>query len=356
MHFPKPRPAAVARQFVATILIVTAPPLLAAQDDIPTTSGFGGTFLVGTGVFQGRSNMISSGPPLLAPISLERIPNLVDVPEAVAALGLLVGGELNYSLASSRTQFFLGAKLEDLLRLDAALGVGVRQRLPDNSILTVNAFVTPMQVRIWVDPYVENLPRESMRVGFPGFRVRWGGILGTGLALQFTDRFWRLPQELSGQWLASEGRLDAADLPLLDRRGDAWDLQASYRLPAVAKRHRFEPGLAYSRDDFDGAAMANQGGSVRLRYRYLAPTVLVDAYVGYGRRRADEVHPIYGERLTSDRFGFALGVFIPVEIRGARGWSLFSAAESLTEDVNVDFFDSRLTAFTLGIAWRSLRQ
>jgi hypothetical protein len=102
--------------------------------------------------------------------------------------------------------------------------------------------------------------------------------------------------------------------------------------------------------------MANEGGAVRLRYRYLSPGVLVDAHVGYGRRRADVVHPIYGERLTSDRIGFALGVFVPVALRGDRGWNVFGAIESLTEDVNVDFFDSRLTALTVGFAWRSGRQ
>jgi len=337
-----------------TIVLLGAAPALPAQDAIPRTSGVGGIGVFALAVYSGRTNFFASGPPLLGAITRPVITSVFAAPEQLKAPGFLAGGELNYTFANSRTQLYLGGALEDVAQFDVAIQLGVRQELPDKSILQVNGIVTPFPARLWVDPYVEGVVRDFEAANFPGFRVSWRHILGTGLELTFTDRFFVFDAEQSGQWLVDQGRLEPGDVDLLDRNGDNLSFQAAYRIRTG--RHRFEPSVTYVRDNRDGAAVANDGFGARLNYRYLNPKIALDANIAYGQRDHFAIHPIYGERISRDRVGASLTAAIPIEVLGSKKWNLWSTLEYISETANVDFFEQRITAVTLGVGWRGLRQ
>lgn len=333
-------------------IVLTSGPVL-AQDDIPKTSGFSGFVLAGPGYFNVESNLIVAGAPLLDDVGNTQIESIFDPPSAQSAPAFLLGGELNYTFAGTRTQLFFGSRLEDLLRLDIAFGLGVRQALPDESILAASLLLTPAELKFWSDPYVEGEDRVRTGLNFPGVRLRWGRILRTGLELTATARRYRHDAEKSGEWLIGEGRLDPDEQPLLDRDGDVLRLQALYRIDV--KRHRFEPAVRYVNDAHDGAALANEGYSLQLTYLYLSPKVVLDANLLYGKRKADEAHPVYGEVLDADRWGVALTAFIPVRLFKSSGWSVFAGGEVFRENANIEFFDSRISALTAGLIWRHRR-
>jgi hypothetical protein len=330
---------------------VTAP--LAAQGDVPKTSGFGGFVLFGAGYFDARSNLIATGPPLVANISDARIESIFASPTSGTSLALPLSGEVNYTFSGTRTQLFVGNQLEDILNLDVLFGLGVRQELPDKSILAASAIITPLKLEVWSDPYIEGEDRHATDVNYPGFRIRWGRILGTGLELTFTDRFRSLDEE-SGTWLVDQGRLDPAETSLLDRNGNALELRARYRLRSG--RHRFEPTVLYTRDNLHGAAMANRGGSLGLTYLYISPSIVIDVNVGYGWSRADAPHPVYDTRIETDLIGGAVSAFVPIKPFGSSGWSVWGSTEFKNKNANVDFFNSRLSAVMVGLAWRRQRQ
>jgi len=338
----------------ATLVLLGAAPALPAQDAIPRTSGVGGLGVFGLAVYSGRTNFFASGPPLLGAITRPVIASVFAEPEQLKAPGVAVGGEVNYTFANTRTQLFIASALEDVIQFDVAIQLGVRQELPDKSVLTVAGIVTPLPQKLWVDPYVEGRVRDFDRANFPGFRIRWGGILGTGLQLAFTDRFFVFDAEQSGQWLVEQGRLDPDDVDLLDRNGDNLSFQAAYRIRTGP--HRFEPSVTYGRDDRDGGAVASDGFGARLNYRYLNPKIALDANLAYGQREHDEIHPIYGERISRDRVGTSITAAVPIELLGSKQWNLWSTVEYIFESANVAFFEQRITAVTLGIGWRGLRQ
>jgi hypothetical protein len=338
----------------AALVMLGAAQALPAQDVIPQTTGFGGAGVFALAVYSGRTNFFASGPPLLGAITRPVISSIFAAPEQLKAPGIAVGGEVNYTFAKSRTQLFTLAGLEDVIQFDVAIQIGVRQELPDKSILTVNGIVTPLPPRLWVDPYVAGVPRDPAKGQFPGFRIGWRHILGTGLELTFTDRLFIFDAEQSGQWLVSQGQLAPADTVLLNRNGDNLSVRAAYRLRTG--RHRFEPSVTYERDNRDGAAMANDGFSARLNYRYLQPQIVLDANIAYGQRKHDAVHPIYGVRISRDRVGASLTAALPIEVLGSKQWNLWSTVEYIFESANADFFEQRITAVTLGVGWRGLRK
>ena len=332
---------------------LTAQPAM-AQDDIPETSGFGGFVLVGAGYFNVESNLIVTGAPLVSDVGNAQIASIFDAPTSGSSGAVPFSAELNYTFAGTRTQLFFGNRLEDMLRLDVVFGIGVRQELPDKSILAASLLVTPAELKFWSDPYVEGEDRTPTALNWPGLRLRWARILKTGLEVTATARRYRHDEENSGDWLISQGRLTPQDQPLLNRDGDILELQALYRIDV--KRHRFEPTVRYIDDNHDGAAMANSGYSLQLTYLYLSPKVVLDANVLYGNRKGDAVHPVYGEALDADRWGAALTALIPVTLFNSRAWSVFVSGEVLRVKANIDFFDTRLAELMAGLIWRAPRR
>jgi hypothetical protein len=338
----------------AALVMLGAVPALSAQDVIPQTTGFGGFGILAPGVFAGRTSFFASGPPLVGAITRPVTASVFEAPEQLKAGAILFGGELNYTFAKSRTQLFMLGALEDVFQFDVAIQLGVRQELPDKSIVTVLGIFTPFPQKLWVDPYVEGIPRSFEAAQFPGFRIGWRNILGSGLELTFTDRFFVFDSEQSGQWLVSQGRLAPEDVDLLDRNGDNLSFRAAYRLRKGP--HRFEPSVTYGRDNRDGAAMASDGFGARLNYRYLNPKVSVDANLAFAQRDHFEVHPIYDTRISRDRLGTSVTAAIPIVLLGSNRWNLWSTVEYIAENANVDFFEQRIFAWTLGVGYRNLRR
>ena len=328
---------------------------VAAQDQIPETSGFSGFFLAGFGQFDVASNLLARGTPLRDDVGHPRIASIFDAPSSNSSPGMVATGEVSYTFSSTRTQLFFGNRLEDLLRLDLVFGLGVRQEIGGAGILAVSALMTPAELQFWADPYVEGEDRQSTDMNFPGFRLRWGQIFGTGLELTITDRFYRFDEESSGDWLISQNRLDPEQQPLLDRNGDILRIQALYRVD-VKDRHRFEPAVRWVDDDHDGAAVATTGYSLQLTYLYRSRKVILDAIVAYGSREAKETNPIYRTLLETDRKTAALTAFIPVKKFKSSVLNAVVGGEIYRESTNIEFYDSSIDMIFAGVLWRHIKK
>jgi len=341
--------------WLAVALLVLAWHSVAAQDEIPETSGFSGFVLAGAGNFDVGSNLLVRGTPILDDVGDYQIDSIFDAPPSNSSLGVFASGEVNYTFSTTRTQLFFGNRLEDLLRLDLVFGLGVRQEIRGAGIVAASALMTPAELSFWSDPFVEGEERQPTDMDFPGWRLRWGEIFGTGLELTLTDRYYKFDEESSGDWLISENRLDPEDRPLLDRNGDILRFQALYRFD-VKKRHRFEPAVRWVDDDHAGAAVATTGYSLRLTYLYRSPKVVLDANVVYGSREARETNPIYGTLLEADRWAAAFTAFIPVKRFTSSVLNVTVGGEVFQEDANIEFYDSSMEMVLVGVLWRHIKK
>ena len=317
-----------------------------AQDEIPQTSGFSGYVLVIPGVFVISNSLLASGAPLLDDVGTKQIASIFAGPESNLAPALPVAGELNYTFGNSRTQLFFGNKFEDIIRLDVAFGLGVRQDIGDAGILAANFLFTPLELKFWSDPYIEGEDRVKTELNFPGFRIRWGRIFQTGLEVTATARQYRHEDERSGEWLVDQGRLNANQVPLLNRDGEFLRFKALYKIK-LKQQHRLEPAIRYTIHNHQGDAMANNQFSLLLDYFYLTKKMILDAKIIYGKRKADAIHPVYNEILEGNRYGVALAALFPVNLFNSKGWNILASAEYVNEDTNIDFFDSNLTGLML---------
>lgn len=324
-----------------------------AQLIIPDSTGFNGYLLVSGGNLNAQTNLIASGAPAIDKVSNSSAGSVTQKPTTINSASLAIGGELSYTFAKSRTQIYMGNRLEDVLRLDAVVGVGIRQELKDKSILAMSFLFTPITLKFWEDPYVEEIPRVKTELNFPGIRLRGSRLFGTGLELTASFRKYTFDDERSGEWLLSQGRLDAAELPKLDRNGNTKHLEVAYWFSS--KMHNIVPKIQYLIDDHDGEAIANQGYRVQLTYILATPKFLINTNARYGKRYFKDVHPVYDKKMEGDRFGASLTLSHRILALKSSSLNLFFNAEYYGEQLNVDFFDSQMTMISMGLLWQHLK-
>ena len=325
-----------------------------AQINIPQTSGFKGYAILLPGYINAQTNQIAEGAPAFGPTSNEQITSIFNSPASVGAPAMAVGGEINYTWAKSRTQVFLGNRLEDLLRLDVVFGAGLRQELKDSSIIAISGLFTPTILKAWSDPYIEGVDREKTSLNFPGFRVRWGRMFKTELELTATVRFYSFGEELSGEWLVSQSRLLQQDMSELDRNGIVYRIQGLYILKFG--KHQILPAFRYSIDNHNGPAVANSGYLAKVTYLYLTRRFILDINAGFAQTKANAVNPIYDQTMQANKILLGASAFIPIKKFKSSLLNIIIFSEYYREDANIDFYDSGLGMIGLGLVWRTLKQ
>ena len=351
--FKRPRKKLEGIIFFCCLTLI--PTFLNAQDEIPQTSGFSGYVLVIPGVFVVSNSLLASGAPLLDDVGSKQILSIFASPESNAAPTLPVAGEVNYTFSKSQTQLFIGNKFEDVIRLDVAYSIGIRQDIGKAGILVANFLITPLELKFWSDPYVEGEDRVKTELNFPGFRIRWGRIFDSGLELTATARQYRHEDERSGEWLVSQGRLNSNQLSLLNRDGDFLRFKLLYKIK-FGPQHRLVPAYRLTFHNHQGDAVATKQQSLLIDYIYLSPKIVFDAKLIYGKRKGDTLHPVYNDIIEGDRYGFALATIVPVKLFDSKGWNIMVSAEYVMENANIDFFDSNLLGFNAGLMWRHIKK
>ncbi len=327
---------------------------LLAQERIPDSTGFSGYVLAIPGVFIISNNLLAGGAPLLEASGTSQISSIFDSPDSNSIPALPFAGELNYTFGKSRTQLFFGNKFEDILRLDVAFRFGVRQEIGKAGILDANIIITPLELRFWSDPYVENENRIPTELNFPGFRIMWGQIFQTALDLTAIYREYKHEDERSGEWLVSRGRLNDNQLHLLNRDGNFYRFKALYKIKL--NQHRLEPAFRYTNHNHQGDAVKNDQLTFLLDYIYLHSKMMFDIKLIYGKRKSKTIHPVYNDILRGDRYGMALAVLFPIKLFKSTGWNILVSGEIVDENTNIDFYDSKLIGFNAGIMWRHTKK
>ena len=346
------RTAIIANAIVISVLLCSTGSPSTAQSRMPDSSGVSGYVLISPGVIWMDNSFIESGPPLMDPIGEYTIDDIRAHPPQNQSGVLAFAGEVNYTFGSSRTQLFFGNRLEDILRLDVSFGLGVRQELPDKSVLAASVLATPLTLKHWEDPYVEGEPRIKTKMNAPGARLRYGSAFGTGLELTLTWRAQTFETERSGAWLAAQGRINESERAQLIREGNLISAMAMYHIKLG--RHNLLPAIRFYRDDREGKAVSSTRFDGKLTYIYRSPGILVDINLVAGARDWDAVHPAYGEIVSSTRVGGAFIVVLPVARFWNGAFSVVAGAELLEENATVDFFDTSIRWLNAGISWRHL--
>ena len=343
-------PRGIRRSCGCTLLLLlwlfTAPAQAAVF--IPEKSGVSGFVNLGAGYAAVESSFMAKT--LLGSVDLghEKVDSLDRSPDEQSGILPVASFELSYTLAESRTQFYLGNLLEDFLRFDTNTVFGVRQSIGRAGILGASLRNTAITTEVWSDPFVTGVERkETDRESF-GYRVFWQQIFGTGLEVEYTGSSVDVDDERSGQALG----LTPAERKLLDRNGDTSRLEFRYEFNFDNRRHIFTPGISFNDSDRDGSAVSYDGFGVNFNYIYTHNQrwrhVINFAYSDFD---LDETNPVYGIKDSAKQTGGSYTAFYLEPF----GWSQWSANLTLgwfEEDRDIDFYDTSVRLVTLGFLRR----
>ena len=313
---------------------------------IPQDSGFRGFINIGAGAITAKSNMIVGNK--LTTIGNQRIDSLTDSADSTNDFIPLISGELAYTFASTRTQLYLGNSLEDFIRFDTATLAGVRQELPDKSIVALSYVSSLIRTEVWADPYVVGQDRTKTDRASSGLRLGYANILGSDFEIQLTWRSIELDDERSG--LTQLG-LSPDQAKLLNREGDSYEFEILYPFRFKQGKHLLAPALSYRRMELDGEAMANNHYQGQLTYAYFGNPFSISSNLIFAIADADKTNPIYLENREDVIYGLSLSVFYR-DFLDTQGLSLVGTAASFRSDSNIDFYDTSIGLLGLSVLYR----
>jgi hypothetical protein len=313
---------------------------------IPQDSGFSGFINLGVGAITAKSNTIAGNS--LATVGKERIDSLTGSPDSENDVIPLINGELAYTFASTRTQLYLGNSFEDFIRFDTAALAGVRQELPDKSIMALSYVFSAIRTEVWADPYVVGQDRTETDRTSSGLRLGYDKILGSDFEIQFTWRSIGLDDELSG--LTQLG-LPADQAKLLDREGDSYEFEVIYPFRFKQGKHILAPAFSYRRLDLDGEAMANDHYQGQVTYAYIGETFSFTGNLILGIADADKTNPIYLEKREDLIYGVSLSVFYR-NFLDVQRLSLVGTIGGFKSNSNIDFYDTTIGLLGLSVLYR----
>ena len=331
------------------LAILLLPTSASALDPIPADSGFSGFLRLGAGVLNYSSNMVAGNGFL--DITDDTITSNTSGPDDETEFLPVINGELAYTFASTRTQITLGSQIEDIVRLETAQQLAVKQELPDKSIISLGVLFSGMPTEVWKDPYLENSKRQETDRDSRGIKFAFDGILGSNFEFVYSYRDIDIDDEQSGN---SQG-LTAAERDLLRRDGDSHKATLLYRFD-LNNGHFIEPGFSYFDYDRDGNAMAHDGYEVQLTYFYLGDPLTVIATGMIGNADFDAQNPIYNKTREDDLYLLGLQVYYKEPF----GWkpfenasfSVYCGLSYYNEDSNINFYDAEMTMVDAGVLFR----
>jgi len=317
---------------------------------IPEKTGFSGFANVGVGIMNFKTNMIAGSD--LGDTGDNSIDNITDSPGSKTKATPVLNFEATYTFADTRTQIFVGNLLEDLVRYDTSTVAGIRQELPDKSILSLAYVFTSFPTSVWEDPYVVNTEREETDRTADGMRLGFDKILGTDFEMNFTWRDIAIGDELSGQTqLVGNNTITSAETGLMDRNGNSYIGKFTYPFFFKEKRHILIPTISYSIYDLDGSAMAFDQYGILGSYVFNHPKFSLITNLYYALSDFDKENPIYDKTQEDDIYGVTISGFYR-NFLGVPKMNLVGTIATYERDSNINFYDTQVTMGTVSVLYR----
>lgn len=299
--------------------------ILLLQSAHAAETGFSGEVVIGASMATGRLGQLD------AEKGDKRIDRLDEQSDEDTYLDLYLSGEFAYTLSNGRTTFFITN-----LGACADLAAGARQSLGDLGRIRLAATFEGREV--WQNPYLVGVLRNRTDETGYGVSIAFEDIMGTRL---------RFLSEITA--VDVEGDRIGEREKDLRRDGARSTYGAGYAI-GLSDHQQIIPMVRYSRADMDGDANSNDGYELAIGYEWGDGSWGLEAGIGIGWKEYRKDHPVFNKtrEATSLEASALVGYSEPF------GWphtSIYSLAAYSRIDENIDFFDSELWTFGIGVGY-----
>lgn len=329
----------------SSLCLLASQTLLATPslNPIPQESGFSGSIGLGANYSSLSSSMYKGNRDHGSQISNLSSPSSVSETTPVPLV------DLRYTLTNSRTQFVLGSQVQDLLRMDSTLQLGVRQELEHKGIVAASLISGgQLNSNTWADPYATNTDRSASKSKSQGFMLSWENIMDSPWSAELQRRKISLDNEQSG---VNETSLSASERSALDRKGNNTRMRISYQLQ-LGQGQFLLPSIVVSQDSLNGQAMSNKAMGIKLDYVYQTGSNLITANAYMGQRKYDQGNPLFSYK-KADSTEYLLGLsYLRNQLLGYKPLTGFVQLAYGQAHADIDFYNITLKSVTTGLAYR----
>lgn len=287
--------------------------------------GIGGEIVIGEGVVTGRLSQLD------AEKGNSRVKGRDERGDHDTDLKAYISGEINYTLPNSRTTFFVTA-----MKTDWGIAAGVRRNLGD--LGRISAAGTFNTRKVWQNPYLVGILRSRTNETSVGASIAFEDIVGTHFLIE-----------------ANIAAVDVDEDRIGDRERDL--RRVGYRsdhgvgyVIGFRENQQIIPMVRYTRSDMKGEANSSDGIILDLSHEWGKGPWGIKSSLGVGWTKYRKAHPVYSKEREAVSFdASALAAY--AEPFGWSRTSIYGLVAYSRVDENIDFFDSNLWTFGLGIGY-----
>lgn len=279
----------------------------------------------------------------------KKIDSLDQAAESETEVVPMIFWNLQYVFDNQSTSIFAGSSSDSPAGGFSMLEAGVRQKLPDGTVLTA-AYIPDFWGEVWEDPFKLGSNRVKVDQDTQSFRIAAESILGSGFDIKYGYASIDIEDEQSGSYLLDQRLLTVGGLESLERSGDIQALELSYSL-GFGHGGMIQPGLNYRLGDIDGEANAynEYGASVSISHP-IGPFRFFGT-LSAGLVEYDEHNPVFNDTREDTIYSAMVGAGIQQPF----GWENIGfnlRAGYKAQESNIAYYDESAVMLGLGMSWR----
>jgi len=338
---------------------VCASSILALQP-MQKEAGWSGFLVLGGGHVEFENSEVAGN--RLVEVEKKRIEHL-GAPSSQSTAIPFVTGTVRYTLEDKKTEFFGGNSLEDYLRMDATLAVGVRHSFEGTGIIGVRLLASTSPTEVWEDPFLKNQNRVKTDRTSAGLGLKWEGIMDSNFEIDFRARsfdfddkdyngFSLIDNANAGSLVGDNGAhyINTAQAYSLQRKGAMASLEFLYTWK-MNDNNLLIPAIKFTGDDRDGNARDNARSELALTYLFKNPNWLIATNLFVGESSYDKVNPVYLKKQDTDYVGGGVNITYN-KLFGSENWGLNGGFFASQGDSDIDFYDTKIFLMSLGVAYK----
>jgi len=332
----------IINSLIATIMVSSS---LIALEPMAKESGFSGFAVLGTGYIEYKSNEVAGNK--LVDLKNERITGY-GTPSKQSQSIPVITGTVKYTLEDKKTEFFLGNSLEDYLRMDSSLSLGVRHKFDDIGILGIRILASVSPTKVYEDPLSVGIKRNTTERTSAGLGIKWENIMDSNFEVDIRARNIEFENDLNGLSLVGT-TINIAEYKDLERDGTMTSAELLYTV-SLNEHHTLVPSIKFTSNDRDGAARDYTQSEVKLSYFYFSQKWIVSTLIYAGESSYDKRNPVFDKKQDTDFLGAGVNVTYKQPF-GWKHWGINAGFFASRGDSDIDFYDTRLTLATIAVAY-----
>lgn len=328
-----------------------------AIEPMQKEAGWSGFLLMGAGYLKYENNEIAGN--RLFNVSDTRLDDYGSAKSKSIGIPVLTG-TASYTLEGSKTEFFIGNSLEDYLRMDATLALGVRHQFDGVGILGIRLLASTTPTDVWEDPFYKGGDRRDTERKSKGLGLKWESIMSSNFEIDIRARKMEFDNDRNGESL-NDGigglptgdngafTIDNAGQKLLEREGNLVSAEVLYTW-TMNPNNFLIPAIKFTNDDRDGDARDNTRAELKLSHIFMNPKWIVASSIVAGKASFDKENPIFLKKQDTTQIGMGINVTYK-NVFGWKHWNVNGGFYASQGDSDIDFYDTKLFLATLGVAY-----